>query len=73
MIDCFKQAKHMEPWLKTAMEGLGPLLECKLVRVRSFAHILRRYTSLNHLARFAPFGPRCFAYPTPHSLFYGIR
>jgi hypothetical protein len=45
-------AKCMEPWLKTAMESYpAKLLEKKLQRVRSFAHTLRRYTSLNHLAK----------------------
>ena len=47
-------SKKMEPWLRIAMESYpGVLLEKKLQRVRNFAHTLRRYTSLNHLAKAA--------------------
>lgn len=47
-------AKHMESYMKTALEGYPKeMLDAKLVRVRSFAHTLRRYTSLNHLAQAA--------------------
>lgn len=47
-------AKCMEPWMKTALEGYPELLVAKkVVRVRAFAHALRRYTSLNHLAQAA--------------------
>jgi hypothetical protein len=47
-------SKKMEPWLRMAMESYpGALLEKKLQRVRNFAHTLRRYTSLNHLAKAA--------------------
>eukprot|EP00041_Stephanoeca_diplocostata_P036354 m.1323324 g.1323324 ORF g.1323324 m.1323324 type:complete len:663 (+) comp24849_c0_seq2:191-2179(+) len=47
-------AKCMEPWMKTALEGYPDVLVAKkVVRVRAFAHALRRYTSLNHLAQAA--------------------
>ena len=38
--------------LQSALDGYSDaLIERKLVRVRAFAHALRRYTSLNHLAQ----------------------
>lgn len=47
-------AKYMEQWIKSALDGYSDaLIERKLVRVRAFAHALRRYTSLNHLAQAA--------------------
>lgn len=37
---------------QSALDGYSDaLIERKLVRVRAFAHALRRYTSLNHLAQ----------------------
>ncbi|EGD79943.1 hypothetical protein PTSG_10225 [Salpingoeca rosetta] len=42
--------KRLEPWIKTALEGLpASLVQAKATKVRNLAHLLRRYTSLNHL------------------------
>lgn len=47
-------AKSMARWLKEAMEGYSEeLVECQMVRVRTFARTLRRYTSVNHLGQAA--------------------
>lgn len=43
-------ARCLEPWTMTALEGFPDLTARKLEMVRELAHVLRRYTSLNHLA-----------------------
>ncbi len=45
-------AKCLEVWVRAAMDGFpSALVEAKVERVRAFAHSIRRYTSLNHLAQ----------------------
>ncbi|XP_026473296.1 transcription factor RFX3-like isoform X2 [Ctenocephalides felis] len=47
-------AKGLENWLALAMSGLpNSLVSSKLTAVSAFAQMLRRYTSLNHLAQAA--------------------
>lgn len=47
-------SKSLEEWCKTAMEGKPESIVTQKTRtIKSFAHYLRRYTSLNHLAQAA--------------------
>lgn len=47
-------AKSLEGWLKNAMNGAPEeMIQTKINAVSAFAQILRRYTSLNHLAQAA--------------------
>lgn len=47
-------AKNLETWLSSAMNGCPPeICRIKLTSVFAFSQILRRYTSLNHLAQAA--------------------
>ena len=47
-------AKSLEGWLKNAMAGApDDMVKTKVGAISAFAQILRRYTSLNHLAQAA--------------------
>ncbi|ESN91548.1 hypothetical protein HELRODRAFT_70386, partial [Helobdella robusta] len=47
-------AKHMEGWMKNALSGVPQeILNIKMQAACALAQILRRYTSLNHLAQAA--------------------
>jgi regulatory factor X 1/2/3 len=47
-------AKNLENWLSSAMSGCpDKIVQIKLQTVSAFSQMLRRYTSLNHLAQAA--------------------